>query len=169
MPNFPPGSPNNTSVPANPTWVFTPTPNAPASVSFYNPGSSVVYVGVNPTPSTGIPILPGNRPVRLQNVNVSLSACSSFTKGAVAGTMTASAITAGTTTLTTAAAPSSLPAGTTFVVGNGTGAEALVVASTSASSVVTFTAPCLFDHVASSVLNLATFTSAPITVQAGVL
>ena len=169
MPNFPPGTPNNTNVPANPTWIFTPTPGAQASVRFYNPGSSVVYVGVNPTPSTGIPVLPGNRPIELQNINVNLSACSSFSKGTIAGTMTASAITAGSTSLVTAAAPSSLPAGTTFVVGNGTGAEALVVASTAANSTVTFTSACLFDHVASSVLNIATFTSAPISVQAGVL
>lgn len=167
MPYFGPGVPNITNVGATPTLVFTPTPGEQASVRLINMGTSVVYVGTNPTPSTGFPILPGNRPVQLQNVTANLSACSSFTKGAIAGTATAAALTAGSTSLVTGAAPSSLPAGTTFIIGTGTGAEALVVASTAANSTVTFSTPTLFDHGASAVLNLAVFNSVTLSVQAG--
>lgn len=170
MPNLGPGAPNNTNVGASPTWVFTPTPNVQASVRFYNPGPGTVYVGPNPTPSTGLPLQAGNRPIELQNIGTTLYACTSFTKGAVAATMSASAITAGSTSLaTTAAVPTSLASGATFVLGTGTGQEALVVASTAANSTITFASAALFDHVASSVINIATFTSAPLVVNAGVL
>jgi hypothetical protein len=174
MPNFPPGSPNNVSPAVTPTWIFTPTPGvAGPSVRLYNPGKSAVYVGGSQmTQNNSLPIYPGNRPIELQNCPSTLYALSGVAVGAAAGTMSASAVTVGTTAITlTAAVPASLAAGTTIIVGTttGTGWESQVVNSTTASSQITFANPLVQDHVGSGVIYLATPVGSSITVFPGVL
>ena len=174
MPYLGAGVDQQISVPAGITWVFTPTPNVPsASIRLYNQSQSgTVYVGKNPTPSTGFPIPPGNRPVEMANMGVSLYACTDYTKGAAAFTLSASAVTAGTSTLTGASAvPASLAAGTTFVLGGGvaTGQEIGVVASTAANSTITLSNATLFDHTASTIIYAATWTTVSLRATAGAL
>ena len=173
--NLPPGTPQSVNPAVTPTWVFTPTPNAPATVRFNNTGLRPVYVGASGvTPWNGVLVPPGSRPVEMQNVTQTLYAVSGVTAiQAGAGTMTASAATAASTTVTLAAAvPAGLAAGVTFVLGNTantTGAEVLIVSSTSASSVVTFTTPCVLDHAGGSILYPATALLGQVGVSAGVV
>ena len=174
MPYFGAGVDQQVSVPANITWIFTPTPSVPsASIRLYNQSQSAnVYVGKNPTPATGMPIPPGNRPIEIQNMNVTLYASTDYTKGAVQFTLSAAAVTAGTSTLTGAAAvPTSLASGATFVLGSGvsSGQEICVVASTAANSTITLVNATLFDHTASTQLFAATWTTVPLRVTAGVV
>lgn len=172
MPNFPPGTPNNVSVTPVPLQVFTPTPGVQASCRLYNPGPGTAYVGgANVSPSNGLPIPPGNRPVELQNINVNLYACSGNNgQAATNGTLTGAAP-AGVTLLTVATA--AVTANTYIRVGNGTGTEYLYVASVTGSSTpwtATTSSATLYDHatgvtVATGVIAAST----PLSVQAGVV
>lgn len=171
MPNLGPGVPNNVSVTPIPLLVFTPTPNVPASCRFYNSGSSVAYIGgPNVSPVNGLPILPGNRPVELQNVNVNLYACSGVNSVANTGTLSA-ATGAGTTSLTVATAAPTV--GTYLRVGNGTGVEYLFVTAVSGAATpwtATTSTATLYDHASGA--TVATVTSAapgPLSVTAGVV
>lgn len=173
-PNFPPGTPNNVNPAVTPTWAFTPTPSVTGpSVRIWNPGRNTLYVGGSQmTQNNSLPIPAGNRPIDLQNCPFTLYALSGVTVGAQAATAAAGALTVGTTAITlTAAVPSSLAAGTTIIVGTtvGTGWEAQVVNSTTASSQITFTSPLVQDHVGSSPVFLATALPAQGVFQAGVL
>ncbi len=157
-----------------PTWVFTPNSSAPSNVTFYNNGRNTVYVGGSQvTQNSGVPVRPGGKPLELTGVTGNLYALSSVTPGSAAGTMASSAVTVGTTAITlTTAVPASLAAGTTIIVGYstaGTGWEATVVNSTTASSQITFANPLVQDHVGSGVIYTATAQYAQVTVVPGVL
>lgn len=170
MVNLPPGSPNNVNVTPIPLQVFTPTPNVQASCRFYNPGPGVVYVGgANVSPSNGIPILPGNRPVELQNVNVNLYACSGFSSVNAGGGITSAVNAAGSTLFTvTTHAPT---ANTYIQLGNGTSLEYLFVSSFTGAGTpwtVTTSTGSLYDHVASSTLSTINAVPGPLSIQAGV-
>jgi hypothetical protein len=155
-----------------PTWAFTANTTATNFVRINNIGRNVVYVGGSQlTQNNGLPVLPGGRPVELP-VSGTLYALSGVTGLAAAGTMSASAVTVGSTAITlTTTVPTSLAAGTTIVVGSttGTGWEAQVVATTTASSQITFTTGLVQDHVASGVIYTATAALGQIQVVAGVL
>lgn len=162
MPNFPPGTGQSLSPAVTPTWVFTPTPNVKSpSIRLYNPGSTYpVYIGgANVTQFNGMPLYPSNRPVEFQNMPTSIYVCSGATRGAAGGTL-GSASTAGTTTVTLAAAvPAALAAGTTVMIGstvNTSSMDVNVVNSTTASSALTFLSPLLYDHASSTVVYAAT-------------
>src|SRR5215469_15733964 len=130
--NFPPGSPNNVNVTPINQLVFTPTPNVQASVRLYNPGPSTVYVGVaGVTPANGLPILPGNRPIELQNINVNLYACSGVSSIGAPGTVS-SATSAGVTALTVATVAPTV--GTYLRYGNGNSVEYLSVTAVAGAS-----------------------------------
>lgn len=175
MPNLGPGVDQSVNPAVTPTWVFTPTPNVPATVRLANTSSKPVYVGgAGVTIYNGMLVPPGSRPVEMQNVTQTLYAISGINGGlAAAGTMTSTAVTAASTQVTlTAAVPAGLAAGTTFVLGNTvntSGAEVLVVNTTTASSVVTFTTGCLLDHAGGSVLYPTTAAYGQIRVTAGVV
>jgi hypothetical protein len=86
--------------------------------------------------------------------------------------MSSSAVTVGTTAITmTATVPTGLAAGAVCVIGSttGTGWEAQVVASTTASSQITFANPLVQDHVGSGVIYTATALPAQVRVERGVL
>lgn len=169
MPNFPPGSPVvATPVPVA-ALVFTPTPTVQASVRISNPGPGTVYVGgANVQPNNGFPVLPGNRPIELQNVNVSLYACCGVNGIGAPGTVS-SATSAGVTGLTVATvAPT---AGTYILYGNGTSVEYLSVSAVtgSASPWTATTSATRLDHAANStVATVLSITTGPVTFQAGV-
>ncbi len=171
--NLPPGTPNSVNPAVTPTWAFTPTPNAPATVRVSNTGRYPVYVGGSQvTQNNGIQVPPGSRPIEMQNVTQTMYVLSPVSGPVIAGTMSASAVTVGTTAITlTAAVPASLAAGTTIIVGStaGTGWEAQVVASTTASSQITFANPLVQDHVASGVIYTATAQLGQVSVTAGVV
>lgn len=164
MPNFPPGSPNNVNVTPAASLVFTPTPGVQASVRFWNPGSGTTYVGgPGVTPGNGLPILPGNRPVELQNVNVSLYACSGITSVGAATTVSG-AVAAGATTFTVASA---VTVGAWLRIGNGTGVEYVQVSA--GTGTVTTSSALLYDHAASATVATVTASPGPLSVQAGVV
>jgi hypothetical protein len=169
MPSFPPGTPNNLSVTPVPVQVFTPTPGAPASVRVYNAGSSVAYVGgANVSPVSGFAILPGNRPVALQNINVNLYACSGVSAVVATTGVLNAAVAAGTSAFTLSAG--SVAAGNYVRVGNGTGVEYVQANTASVSgTTVSTTTPLLYDHAASATVATVTAAAVPISVQAGVV
>ena len=158
------------------TYVFTPTPLANVSLKLQNIGSTPVYVGgfnslCSPA-SYGLPLQPG------KFLNLSFTPATSptvyasagYTAGLVAATASASALTAGSASLSTSTTvPSALVAGTSFFLGKGNTSEVLTVASTAANSTVTFVNPTLYDHVASSLLTLATSVVGQLSVTNGVL
>ena len=173
MPNLPPGTGQSVNPAVTPTWVFTPVTGQNTTIRLYNTGRTPVYAGGSQvTQNNGLLIPPGSRPVEMQNVTQTVYTLSPVLVGSAAGTMSASAVTVGTTAITlTTAVPASLAAGTTIVVGStvGTGWEAQVVNSTTASSQITFANPLVQDHVASGVIYTATAQLGQISVIAGVI
>jgi hypothetical protein len=171
MPSFPPGTPNNVSVTPIPLQVFTPTPGVQASCRFWNPGSGIVYVGgANVSPANGLPIIPGNRPVDLQNVNVNLYACAGVGAVATTGALSAANAAGATSWTVTTAAPT---VGTYIRVGNGTGVEYLYVTAVSGAATpwtATTSTASLYDHASgSSVATVVNSFPGPLSVQAGVV
>lgn len=169
MPNLGPGVPNNVSVTPVPLLVFTPTPNVTATARFFNPGSSTVYIGgANVSPLSGIPVRPGNRPVELANVNVSLYACSGYSTITLSGTTSTTALTNGGTAFTMTSG-ASLATSAYFALGSGTGIEYLQVSSvsTNGATVLSTTTPFLYDHAASVTVSTITATPGPLVVIAG--
>ena len=173
MPNFPPGTGQSINPAVTPTWAFTPNTAATSVVRFANTSRNTVYIGQSQmTPNNSLPLPPGGKPVELIGVTQTLYCQSGVGTFAVAGTMSASSVTAGTTAITlTAAVPAGLAAGTTIIVGTtaGTGWEAQVVNSTTASSQLTFANPLVQDHAASSPVYTAVMLPAQVSVIAGVL
>jgi hypothetical protein len=96
MPNLPPGGSQHVNLTFTPTWLFTPVGSIQNNVRIYNEGQNPVYVGqADVTALTGLPVMPGSRPLELTNVTTSLYAVSAVSKGAVMGTVNTAA-TAGT-------------------------------------------------------------------------
>lgn len=170
MPNLGPGVPANTSVAPIATLVFTPTPGVQASVRFWNPGTSTVYLGssIAVSPAAGFPVLPGNRPVELQNVNVPLYACSGYSTLAAPGTV-ATATVAGVTSLTISTVNPG--AGAYIKYGNGNSVEIVQVngAITGAGPWTVPTTTTIMDHGANSTAATITATPGPLYVSAGVV
>jgi hypothetical protein len=130
--------------------------------------SQTLFVGLSAcTPNTGIP-LPPNTGIELPNANQSIYACSNWSAGAAAATASASAATAGTSSWTVASGGmANIPVGTYFLIGSGTGQEALLVATSASTTTITTTTGSLFDHAASEILHLVTTTPGVLRVQAG--
>lgn len=175
MPTLPPGTGQSVNPAVTPTWAFTPVTGQNTTIRLYNTGRTPVYAGGSQvTQNNGLLIPTGSRPVEMQNVTQTVYVLSPVVASSVvaAGTMSSSAVTVGTTAITlTAAVPASLAAGTTIVVGStvGTGWEAQVVNSTTASSQITFANPLVQDHVGSGVIYTATAQLGQISVVAGVI
>lgn len=169
MPNLGPGNDQHVNPAATPTWVFTPTPNAPSSVRFYNEGNVTVYVGqANVSPYNGLPIPPGNRPVEFQNALSTLYACSSAVAGASVTTLSAAVVAAGASSFTVTTTAGFI-AGSSLILGNsGKGQEIVSVASTTAT-VVTLNGTTLYDHAASSTVSTAVVVPGQLRVTAGVV
>jgi hypothetical protein len=170
MVNLPPGSPNTVAPAVNATWIFTPTPTTTASVSIWNNGTHTVYVGkAGVNQADGMPLAPGNRPMRLQNIGYTLYATSDVTIGASVSTTNA-AYTAGTTSIVTSSSVSTA-AGSVLIVGNtvNTGWEAVVVSSVSASGTTVGTSALVSDHASSQPVYAGTALPSSVVVQAGVL
>lgn len=171
--NLPPGTPQSVNPGVTPTWAFTPPSGVNATVRLTNTGRTPVYVGGSQvTQNNGILVPPGSHTVEMQNVTQTLYALSPVTGPSAAGTMSSSAVTVGTTAITlTATVPTSLAAGTTIIVGStaGSGWEAQVVATTTASSQITFANPLVQDHAGSGVIYTATPQYGQIGIIAGVV
>lgn len=172
MPNLGPGVPNNVNVTPIPTQVFTPVTGVASTCRFYNPGPGVAYVGgANVSPVNGIPILPGNRPIELQNVNVNLYACSGVSLVNTSGNATLSALNAaGSTTFTVA---TNAPTASTYVrLGSGTSLEYLYVSSFTGAGTpwtATTSTASLYDHISGSTMATCTATPLTLVVTAGVV
>lgn len=173
MPSFPPGSPQSVNPAVTPTWIFTPSTYGPPTVRLTNTSRYTVYVGGSQvTQNNGIALPPGGKGLELIGNTGTLYAVSPVVAGSAAGTMSSSAVTVGTTAITlTATVPTSLAAGTTIIVGStvGTGWEAQVVNSTTASSQITFASPLVQDHAGSGVIYTATPQYGQVNVIAGVV
>lgn len=169
MPNLGPGVDQHVNPNPIPTWIFTPTPNAAASVRLYNEGSNVVFVGqANVSPYNGMPIYPGNRPVEFQSMLATLYACSNVAPGTVSNTLTAVALTVGTTSFTVGST-TGFGIGTSLILGNtGKGQEVATVAGTTATAVTVSTA-LLYDHGASETVSTAVVFAGQLRVTAGVV
>lgn len=170
--NLPPGTPNVVNPAVTPTWVFTPTTSAPATVRLSNTGRNPVYVGpAGVTQSGGLAIPPGGKTIELVGVLQTLYAVSPVAPVTLSATSSTSAVTAGSTAISlTTAVPSGLSAGTYCVIGStaNTGWEAQLIASTTASSQLTFANPLVNDH-AQDLVYTATFLPAQIVVAGGVV
>jgi type IV secretory pathway TrbL component len=131
--------------------------------------SQTLFVGLSAcTPNTGIP-LPPNSAIELSNAGKNIYACSNWAAGTAAATASASAsVTVGTTSFTVASGGmANIPVGTYFLIGTGTGQEALSVATSASTTTITTTTGTLFEHYASEVLYAVTTTPGVLRVQAG--
>ena len=173
MPTLPPGSANNVNLSFTPTWLFTPTTSAANNVRLYNNGRNTVYVGqADVTVNTGLPLMPGSKPVELSNVTQSLYAISTYYVGTLLGTVQ-TASTAGATTMTfSSTVPSAnLPVGTQFMIGstiNTSNQEVLNVAGSTSTTVLTTSSGAAFAHDTTNVVYAVTPTYGQLTVQGGV-
>ena len=129
--------------------------------------SATLFVGLSAcTPSTGIP-LPPNAQVELPVPAQSMYACSNWSAGTASATASASAATAGTTASTVASGGmANIPVGTYFVIGTGTTAEVLSVATSASTTTITTTTASLFDHTVSQVLSSVVSTPGVLRIQA---
>ena len=170
MPNLGAGVDQHVNAAAIPTWIFTPNTSAASNLRVYNEGLNIVYIGQSGvTPATGLPLAPG-RPFELFNVLQTMYACSPVVAGTAAATLSTGLQTAGTTAFTVASGGmANIPVGTTFLIGSGSGREALVVATSTSTTSITTSTPSLFDHGGSSVINSCTTNIAQLRVTAGVL
>ncbi len=171
MPNLGPGVPANTSVTPVATLVFTPTPGVAASCRISNPGPGIVYLGgPNVSPGNGFPVLPGNRPIQLQNVGVPLYACSGV--GAIGAAGTTAAVNAAGSTLFTVATVSPT-VGTYMKLGSGSSVEYVLVSGTvglGGSPWTVTTSASVYDHVSgSTAATVLTAYPGPLLVSAGVV
>ena len=130
--------------------------------------SQTLFVGLSAcTPNTGIP-LPPNSQIELPAANVDLYACSNWSAGTAAATASASAATAGTTSWTVASGGmANIPVGTYFVIGSGTAAEVLSVATSASTTTITTSTGSLFDHTVSQVFRSVVTTPGVLRVQGG--
>jgi len=131
--------------------------------------SQTLFVGLSAcTPNTGIPLPPNTR-IELANAGKGLYACSNWSAGTAAATASTSAsVTVGTTSFTVASGGmANIPVGTYFLVGTGTGQEALCVATSASTTTITTTTGTLFEHYASEVLNSVVTTPGVLQVDRG--
>ncbi len=130
--------------------------------------SQTLFVGLSAcTPNTGIP-LPPNEAIKINAASSSLYACSNWAAGTASATASASAATAGTTSWTVASGGMpNIPVGTYFVIGTGTTAEVLNVATSASTTTITTTTASLFDHTVSQVLHSVVTTPGVLKVQGG--
>ena len=119
------------------------------------------------TPNTGIP-LPPNARIELGNATSNLYVSSNWSAGTASATASASAATAGTTSWTVASGGmANIPVGTYFVIGTGTTAEVLSVATSASTTTITTTTASLFDHTVSQVLHSVVTTPGVLRVERG--
>ena len=154
-----------------PTAVFvTPTGTGvnPVCIIKNESPSQTLFVGLSAcTPNTGIPLTP-NTELRLPNATSTLYACSNWAAGTAAATASAGASTVGSTTFTVASSGMpNIPVGTYFLLGVGTGQEALKVATSASTTTITTTTASLFDHAASEVVYSVVTTPGVLQVRAG--
>lgn len=174
MPNLGPGVDQHVNVSPAPTWIFTPNPSGPTNVRLYNEGFGTIYVGQQGVNQyNGMPVLPNSKPIELYGVTQTLYAASPVTPTTAAATISATASTAGSGSFTVVTTNANLPAGTALIMGSPAGSstafEVLVVASTTSTTVVTFTTKTLYDHFVSSIATAATYAPGLLRVTAGVL
>ena len=154
-----------------PTTVFTsPTGTGvnPVCIIKNESPSQTLFVGLSAcTPNTGIPLTP-NTELRLPNATSTLYACSNWSAGTAAATASAGASTVGSTTFTVASGGMpNIPVGTYFLLGVGTGQEALKVATSASTTTITTTTASLFDHAASEVVYSVVSTPGVLRVLGG--
>lgn len=130
--------------------------------------SGTLFVGLSAcTPNTGMP-LPPNTQIELAFANQTVYACSNWAAGTASATASASAATAGTSSWTVASGGmANIPVGTYFLIGSGTGQEALCVATSASTTTITTTTASLFEHNASDVLHAVVTTPGILKVQGG--
>ena len=154
-----------------PTTVFiapTGTGVYPTCILKNESPSTTLFVGLSAcTPNTGIPVPPNAR-IDLSPVSGTVFTCSNWSAGTASATASASAATAGTTSWTVAAGGmANIPVGTYFLIGSGTTAEALNVATSVNTTQITTTTGSLFDHTVSQVLHAVVTTPGVLKVQGG--
>jgi hypothetical protein len=169
MPNLGPGVDNHINLTPSAVLVFTPTPNAPATVRFANEGSGgTVYLGgIGVTPQSGFPLIPGNAPIKLQNVNVSLYACSGYATTAAATTLTAPA-NAGGTSLAITSGTGTVTGQYVLVGAAGAGQEVVQITAGGGTATLTVT-PLLYDHKTAGAVQAASALPAQLRSTAGVV
>jgi hypothetical protein len=155
-----------------PTAVFTsPTGTGvnPVCILKNESPSQTLFVGLSAcTPNTGIP-LPPNEAIKINTASQTLYCSSNWSAGTAAATASTSAsVTVGTTSWTVASGGmANIPVGTYFLVGSGTGQEALCVATSASTTTITTTTGCLFEHYASEVFHSVTTTPGILRVERG--
>ena len=160
---------NTTPLPVAVFVVPTGTGVNPLCILKNESPSQTLFVGLSAcTPNTGIP-LPPNESVKINAANSTLYACSNWAAGTAAATASSSAqVTVGTTSFTVASGGmANIPVGTYFLIGTGTGQEALNVATSASTTTITTTTGTLFEHYASEVLHSVVTTPGVLRVQGG--
>jgi hypothetical protein len=157
-------------VSAVPAAVFLPVPGVTSTVTLFNEGTSVVYVGQQGvSPGTGLPLLPGQQ-VSLPDVQVPLYACSGAAPAGAATATTADA-SAGATSVSVSSS-TGFTAGQQVRVGSGAAAEVHVLESVSGTaSPYTFglSGALAFDHVSGAAVTPVTAAGSSVHATPGVV
>jgi hypothetical protein len=138
------------------TKIYNPAVVGTPHAVIFNNGSSFAYIGGSSvTPSSGFPLPPGAQ-ITLPNANFSIWGCGG---GVVTGTPSTSisvAGTAGGTALTFAGSVASFGTGSTVALGAGSAQEFITFATITSGTVITLSAPLLYDHNASATVTTIT-------------
>jgi hypothetical protein len=141
-----------------PTWVFTPTAKVTNTLRILNQGNSTIWLGgANVSPFNGFALLPGSRPLELQNAGKTVYLCSDITIGATGSALSTAPVAAGGSSFTVASSVAGYVAGASFVLGASGSQEVLTIKSVSADgTTIATTTNSLYDHVLSSPMTLVT-------------
>ena len=159
---------NTTPLPAVAFIAPTGTGVNPVCILRNESPSQTLFVGLSAcTPNTGIPVPPNAR-IDLSPVSGTVFTCANWSAGTASATASASAATAGTTSWTVASGGmANIPVGTYFVIGSGTTAEVLNVATSASTTTITTSTGSLFDHTVSQVFHAVTWTPGVLQVRGG--
>jgi hypothetical protein len=134
------------------TKVYNPAIVGTPHAVLYNSGSSFAYLGGSAvTPSSGFPFPPGAQ-ITLPYANFSIWGVPGGVTVGTPSTSLQTALAAGGTTLTLASSGTVFATAQTIAVGATTGQEFLTIA-TITGTVVTLSAPTLYDHNASATVT----------------
>lgn len=152
----------HTPVSAAPVLIYVPAASGIPSTYIFNEGTATVYVG-GPSVSTysGVPLAPNQR-MTLQPARGTLYACSGYTGGTVAGSVTTAAV-AGATSLSTSA--SGLASGN-IVIDAGTPRQEVASVSANTGGTVTIGA-LLYGHAVGASVSSITSQASAVHVVSG--
>ena len=140
-----------------------------STLTVTNNGTTPVYVGgVNVSQFNGVGVPPGTS-LHMQSVTAATYAASPVALTGTNYTTSSSALSAGATVVTLAAAQTFATSGQYFVIGSGNALEVVQASTGFTGSSFTLSTATLYDHRASCTVSTATLVPGQLTFLAGVV